>query len=220
MIRTITIEREYGSGGGLIAAKLAKRLGWSLWDQRLTDEIARRMDCDAATVAGHEERRDPVYYRLLKAFLLGSFEGSQNVPRLKMVDTDCVRQVAHQVILEAAAEGDCVIVGRGAAHYLGGRPDVFHAFVYAPFEDKVRRLSSLGRSEQEAIELVANVDLDRADFIKRYFDLEWPARHRFHLMLNSVIGDELVVETILETAGRLERGEGQGLAAKAGGDAA
>ncbi len=36
MIRTITIEREYGSGGADVARKLAERLGWKLWDQALT----------------------------------------------------------------------------------------------------------------------------------------------------------------------------------------
>ena len=44
MIKTITIEREYGSGGGEIAELLAKRLGWKLWDQLLTEEIARLAD--------------------------------------------------------------------------------------------------------------------------------------------------------------------------------
>ena len=41
MIKIITIEREYGSGGGEIAQLLAKQLGWKLWDQVLTEEIAR-----------------------------------------------------------------------------------------------------------------------------------------------------------------------------------
>ena len=41
MIKIITIEREYGSGGGEIAQQLAKQLGWKLWDQLLTEEIAR-----------------------------------------------------------------------------------------------------------------------------------------------------------------------------------
>ena len=47
MIRIITIEREYGSGAAQIAAKLATQLGWKLWDQQLTQEIARRAHCAA-----------------------------------------------------------------------------------------------------------------------------------------------------------------------------
>src|SRR5260370_41303292 len=110
MIRVITIEREYGSGGADIARKLADRLGWQLWDQQLTDEIARQMDCDSRAVEEHAEKRDALHYRLFKAFLRGSFEGSLNAPRLKMVDADCIRKVAERVVTEAAKSGDSVIV--------------------------------------------------------------------------------------------------------------
>ena len=197
-IRIITLDREYGSGGGVIAERLASRLGWKLWDQLLTDEIARRMDCDGRDVEKHEEKRDPAFYRLLKSFMRGSFEGSLNARRLKMVDTDCVREVVKQILPEVANEGNCVIVGRGSAYYLGTRPDAFHVFIYAPFDERVRRLRSTGKSEKEAIELAETVDRDRAEFVKQYFNIEWPERHRFHLMVNSGIGEEAAVETILD----------------------
>lgn len=197
-VRVITLEREYGSGGGDIATKLATRLGWRLWDQLLTEEIARRMDCDCRAVEEHEEKRDPMYYRLLKAFMKGSFEGSLNAPRLKMVDTECVREVVQKMLPEIADEGNCVIVGRGSAFYLSKRTDAFHVFVYAPFEDRVRRLRATGKSEKEATELAETVDRDRADFIKRYFDVDWPGRHRFHMMVNSGMGEDVAVQIILD----------------------
>src|SRR5579863_4144062 len=108
MIRTITIEREYGSGGADVARKLAEHLGWKLWDQALTDEIARLMDCPSRTVEEHEERRDSLQYRLFKSFMRGSFEGSLNAPRMKLVDADCIREVAKKVVNTAAVEGDAV----------------------------------------------------------------------------------------------------------------
>src|SRR5262245_53445119 len=144
MIRIITIEREFGSGGAVIAEKVARRLGWKLWDQLLTDEIARRMDCARSLVEEHEEHRDSATYRLFKAFMRGSYEGSLNAPRLKMVDTDCVREVARKILKEVAETGNAVIVGRGSAYTLTDRPDAFHVFIYAPFEDKVRRLRAAG----------------------------------------------------------------------------
>lgn len=202
MIRIITVEREFGSGGGVIAAAIAARLGWTLWDQLLTDEIARRLDCDRRTIEDREERPDPAYQRLFRAFMRGTFEGSLNAPRLKVVDTDCVRELTRAIQLEAAEAGNGVIVGRGSAYSLGDRRDAFHVFIYAPFASKVRRLRSLGKSEQEATELAETVDRDRAAFIKRYFNLEWPAIHRFHLMVNSSIGDAVATETILDAVAR------------------
>ena len=198
VVRIITIDREYGSGGGVIAEKIARRLEWKLWDQLLTDEIARRMECDCREVEQHEEKRDPAFYRLLKSFMRGSFEGSLNARRLRMVDTECVREVVQQILPEIAEEGNSVIVGRGSAYYLGARPDTFHVFIYAPFEERVRRLRSTGKSEKEAFGLAETVDQERADFIKQYFDIEWPDRHRFHLMVNSGMGEDAAVETILD----------------------
>jgi cytidylate kinase len=205
MIRIITIEREFGSGADVIAKKVANRLGWKLWDQLLTDEIARRMDCERHLVVEHEEQRDPASYRLLKAFMRGSFEGSLNAPRLKLVDTDCVREVVQKIVMQVAEVGESVIVGRGSAYYLGDRDDAFHVFVYAPFQDKVRRLQSTGKDEKDAIELVETVDVQRAAFIKQYFDVDWPERHRFHLMVNSSMGEDVAVETILETAAKFSK---------------
>jgi cytidylate kinase len=205
MIRVITIEREYGSGGAGIAKRLAERLGWKLWDQLLTDEIARLMDCDKRAVEQREECRDPLYYRMFKAFLRGSFEGSLNASRLKMVDADCVREMAERLVIAAAKEGNAVIVGRGSAYYLRDRPDAFHVFVYAPFDDKVRRLQQTGKNEEDAIQLAETVDSDRAAFIKQHFGIEWPARHFFHLMVNTTMGDEAVVQTILNGVATLEK---------------
>ncbi|HTA43743.1 MAG TPA: cytidylate kinase-like family protein [Bryobacteraceae bacterium] len=205
MIRIITFEREYGSGAADIARRLAERLGWKFWDQALTDEVARLMDCSSRTVEEREERRDPLTYRLFKAFMRGSFEGTLNTPRLNMVDADCIRQVSQRLVLSAAEEGNAVIVGRGAAYHLHDRPDALHVFVYAPFEEKVRRLERAGKRQKEAIELVETVDRDRSEYIKKYFDVEWPDRHFFHLMINSTIGEERVVETILHSKSILEK---------------
>jgi hypothetical protein len=201
-IRVVTLEREYGSGGNVIAEKLAARLGWKLWDQLLTEEIARRLNCDCQAVEKHEERTDPAYYRLFKAFMRGSFEGSLQAPRLQMVDTECVRDAVQQIVREIAESGNCVIVGRGSAYYLGSRPDAFHVFIYAPFEERVRRLKLRGKSQGEAVELAETVDRDRADFIRRYFKVDWPERHRFHLMVNSSMGDDVATEIILDTVAR------------------
>jgi len=197
MIRIITLDREYGSGGADIARKVSERLGWKLWDQLLTNEIARRMQCDCRVVEEHEEKRDPLFYRLVRSFMRGSYEGSLNAPRLQIADTDCIREVAEKVVKGAAQGGNCVIVGRGSAYYLQGRSDAFHVFIYAPFEEKVRRLEAEGKSESEAVQLAETVDGERAAFIKQYFGVEWPDRHKFHLMLNSTVGEDAAVETIL-----------------------
>jgi cytidylate kinase len=199
MIRIITVEREYGCGGGEIAQRLADRLGWKLWDHQLTEEIARLANCSKAVVEQREERTDPLYYRLFKSFLRGSYEGSINAHKLNLVDSETILTITERVVQHAAGKGDSVIVGRGSQLFLKDRPDTFRVFLYASRDDKVRRLLSRGKREEEAQELVDTVDRERAGFIEKYFHVTWPDRSVYHVMINTGVGDEAVVQTILNT---------------------
>src|SRR5579862_8633798 len=98
MIRVLTVEREYGCGGGDIARKVADRLGWALWDQALTTEIARLINCDPSEVEIREDRVDPVYYRLFKSILRGSFEGNVHVHRLQLLDADRIVHLTQELV--------------------------------------------------------------------------------------------------------------------------
>jgi cytidylate kinase len=198
VVKIVTVEREYGSGGGEIAKLLATQLGWKLWDQLLTEEIARLANCPKAVVEVREERTDPLYYRLFKSFLRGSYEGSLNAHKLNVVDSESILKITERVVQHAAKTGNSVIVGRGAQHFLRSRPDTLRVFLYAPRENKVRRLLARGKSETEAQHLVDTVDRERADFIQKYFRVEWPDRAVYHGMINTAIGDEAVVHTIMD----------------------
>jgi len=198
MIKIVTIEREYGSGGGEIAQLLSTQLGWRLWDQLLTEEIARLANCPKAVVQVREERTDPLYYRLFKSFLRGSYEGSLNAHKLNVVDSESILKITERVVQHAAKTGNSVIVGRGSQHFLRTRPDALRVFLYAPREDKVRRLLARGKSQNEAQQLVDTVDRERADFIQKYFHVEWPDRAIYHTMINTAVRDQTVVQMILD----------------------
>ena len=204
MIKIVTIEREYGSGGGEIAQLLAKQLGWKLWDQLLTEEIARLADCPKSVVECREEKTDPLYYRLFKSFLRGSYEGSLNAHKLKLVDSECILKFTEHVVQHAAKTGNSVIVGRGSQQFLRNRQDTLRVFLYAPREDKVRRLVARGKSEKEAEQRVDTVDRERVDFIQKYFHTEWPDRSIYHTMINTAIGNEAVLHMILDLMGTLD----------------
>jgi cytidylate kinase len=206
MIRIITVEREYGCGGGEIAQQLAAQLGWKLWDQNLTEEIARLANCPKAVVEVREERTDPLYYRLFKSFLRGSYEGSINAHKLNLVDSENIIKITERVVQHAAKTGNCVIVGRGSQHFLRSRPDTLRVFLYAPKEDKVLRLLARGKSEKDAQQLVDTVDRERSDFIQKYFGVEWPDRAIYHSMINTAIGGDTVVQMILNLMKTVDSG--------------
>jgi cytidylate kinase len=172
-------------------------LGWKLWDQSLTAEIARQAHVDQASVERLEERVDTLFYRLMKVFMRGSYERSLPVENLDYLDCETLVPFMSRVIENAAAAGNCVIVGRGAPYLLRDRADAFHVFIYASPEEKMRRLRALGKSETEAAELIETIDQERATFVKKYFGKDWPTRQFYHLMLNSKVGDDTVIRTIV-----------------------
>ena len=205
MYKIITVEREYGAGGSLVAAELARRKGWQLLDQQLTCEIAKLASVDEHAVARREERCDPLLHRLAKVFWRGSYERSLPISEDKVFGADELVEHAHEVIEKKAKEGNCVIVGRGAPYILRARPDVFHVFVYGSRERKIERLVKLKMSEKEATEMVDTIDRERAAFVRKYFNAEWPCRRLYHVMLNSDHGIEHVTNTIMATMEALER---------------
>jgi cytidylate kinase len=197
MFRIIALEREFGCGGGAIAAQLARRLGWKVWDQQLTSEIARRAQVSEHAVALCDERVDSRLYRLAKTFWRGSYERSLPLADSHAFDTDRMMTMMEQITEGIAAEGNAVIVGRGAPFFLRDREDTFSVFCYAPRDEKIRRLLALGKTHEDSEELVDNVDKDRIAYIKHYFNAEWPTRSLYHMMINTGIGDEGVISQIL-----------------------
>jgi len=204
MFRIITVEREYGCGAAAIAAHLAERMGWKLWDHSLTEEIAKIAKVDCGAVQKHEERVDSRFYRLSKVFWRGSYERALPVGESDIFDADCMVFTMEQITAKIAQEGNAVVVGRRSPFFLRERADTFRVFLYAPRPEKIRRLLASGMSEDEAGESVDTVDRERMAFIKHYFNADWPTRALYHMMINTEIGDELVIATILDSMEKLQ----------------
>lgn len=198
MFRVITIEREFGSGAAAIAAELAKQLGWKLWDHLLTEEIARLAQVEPSAVKRCDERMDSYLHRLSKTFWRASYERSSPLGS-QVFDTDRMMSMMQEIMNRLGREGNAVIVGRGAPFFLRENPAAFHVFLYAPRAEKIRRVTAEGHSEQEAEEMVDSVDRERIAYVKHYFNADWPTRSLYHLMINTAVGNEPVVKTILDT---------------------
>jgi len=198
MFRIITIEREFGAGGGHIARQIASRLGWRLYDQQLTAEIARRADVHPEAVRQCDEHRDPLFYRLAKVFWRGSYERTMPWPADRAFDTDTLVRLSREVIEDLSKTGNCVFVGRGSPYILRDRPDVYSVFLFAPADVKIQRIMhDQGVTEQKARQLVDTIDAERSDFIKHYFGMQWPTRALYNLMVNTGPSLDVAVETII-----------------------
>jgi cytidylate kinase len=206
MIHAITIEREFGCGASEIAGIVASRLGWNLWDERLTQEIARLTESTPEVIERREWRTDPVVYRVFQDFLRGAFEGGlPPTRRLHSLDARRIAAVSETAVKTALASGPSVIVGRGSQFFLRNRKDVFHVFLYASRDRKIRRLISNGESQDRAIELVDTTDEARAAFVRQYLGLQWPERHLYQTMFNTEMGESCTAALIVECLQQVQR---------------
>jgi cytidylate kinase len=204
MIRVITVEREYGSRGAEFARHLADHLGWKLIDQCLIEEIAQKAGVTPTLAERCDEHLDPWYHRFGKAFWHGSLERLPAPPEIDLFDSDRMVEFVRDYMNKLAEDGNCVIVGRGAASMLARASGAFHIFVYASMWRKVKWFQEQfpehsGDAEAEQ-ELLAT-DHRRAAYIRNYFNDDWTDRRLYHLMMNSCMGFEAMVKTAVDASG-------------------
>jgi hypothetical protein len=192
--RVITVEREYGSHGGEFAHDLAAHLGWRLLDSELPCAAARAAGVSPEIAAKYDERLDPWYHRYGKVFWHDSAYSMSNLPADQVFDSERMLSLIRQHILDSAKEGNCVIVGRGAACALAGQPGSFHIFVYATCQAKREWFKrAFPAQAQNADQLLSAVDKRRAAVIRKFYQQEWCARGLYHLLLNSAIGSAAMI---------------------------
>ncbi len=208
MREILILDREFGAGASTIGARLAQRLNWKLFDDDLTREIAALARIPVDVCRRREERIDPWLQRLVHVVWRGTFDRNLPSPDLAILDTNRLVRLIEQAVLDAAKSKPCVIIGRGAPHFLRERTDTLSVFLYASRELRFRRvLARVNGDKHEAVELVDSVDEDRKKFIKHYLGYEWPNRHLFHTMVNTGIGDDATVESILHLLDTVNRSE-------------
>ncbi len=205
MIRAITIEREFGCGASEIAGLVASQLGWDLWDERLTQEIARLAKSTPEAVERREWRTDPAVYQVFKDFLRGAFEGGlPPTDRLHLVDARRIAAISEIAVKTAYSSGPSVIVGRGAQYFLRKNKDVFRVFLYACRDQKIRKLIARGETEDRAIQQIDTTDKARAAFVRRHLGLKWPEPHLYHAMFNTEMGDSRVAAMLIQCVKQFE----------------
>jgi cytidylate kinase len=198
--RLVTVARECGSGGGSISRLLGERLGWNVLDHSLIADVARIARVDPRTAERYDECVDSWLYRVgRKALWRGAFEGVATPADASIFDAESMAEILVRVVREAGDRGNCVIVGRGGQCILQARDDVFHVYVYAPLDERIRRLQERGGFDEDADaeQYIETTDQRRAECIRRNFHQEWTNCHLYQLMISSSIGEERVVDVII-----------------------
>lgn len=205
-IRVITVEREYGSRGGEFAHDLAARLGWKLFDSELVCAAAKVAGISPELAAKYDERLDPWYYRYGKVFWHDSAYPMTGLADDQVFDSERMLGLIKKEIEQTASAGNCVLVGRGSACALSCVPGCFHVFVYAT--GRARRewfMNAFPSQAQHADQQLAASDKRRAAVIRKMYQQDWCARGLYHMLLNSAMGFDAMIEATLGATGLSER---------------
>ncbi len=181
-MRIITLSREFGSGGRELARRLADELGLSYYDNEIIQEIAASENLDADYVARTLEKgirwNMPIHYA-------HSF-----IPAPSSVGAPQLLAAQHNIILQLAPKGDCIIVGR-AADVILREYNPFRIFVYADMEQKLARCRThmrpdeVNMTDKEFEKRIKQVDKRRASSYSLVSDTPWGDRRGYDLCVNT-----------------------------------
>jgi len=196
--RVLTVNREFGSGGGRIAQRIAEMLGWKLLDRNIIDAIAYAAHVDAKVVQHYDEHVVSWLKRINQqamrsAALAAGLELAEN----SVFDAEEMVKISEKIIEKAHTDGNCVIVGRGAQCVLQHRPDVYHVFVYAPLKERVLRLKERLEAGADIEQRIRTVDAERAKYLQQFFGKNWCNMHLYDLMISSSVDEDVTARKII-----------------------
>ena len=182
----ITISRQFGAGGSLVAQLVARELGWSVIDNELVDEIARRIGKPVEEVAEREERVPTFVERLARALVASPEVPLVSATPLDSLDEAEMVKVTEAVVGEAAQEGKVVLVGRAASAVLARESGAIHVQLVAPRSFRIRVVAERSGMDGKAAEKrIGETDGQRARYHKQYYNRDWSDPVNYHLVLNT-----------------------------------
>jgi len=126
-VPVITISRQFASAGQVVWRQLAHRFGAELRDREIVAAVAERAGIPESEAEGYDERLPGLWQRIATALAAGSPDPAIPPLPADMLPATAVHErlarLTRTVIEEAAARGDCVILGRGPRHRGGHHRD-------------------------------------------------------------------------------------------------
>lgn len=186
--KIITFAREYGSGGSLIAQKVAEKLSLVYYDNQIIDWAAEELGFDIETIRKASQERSSSFIYTMSS---NSFQLPLN---------DQVFATQSKIIRHLAREDkECIIVNGCADYILEDFDDVLTVFVHAPLESRVKRVVEVyGEEHDDPVKHVKKMDKRRCNYYNYYTTKKWGQLKNFDVVLNSDLGIEQCANALVE----------------------
>ncbi|HVZ44897.1 MAG TPA: cytidylate kinase-like family protein [Ramlibacter sp.] len=208
-LRAICISRAIWVGAEEIAADVARELGFRCVDEEILKVAAEKRNLDPSVVADAERRKSFLANFVADIRRGGMGELINYIPgqRTLPTESDDIRVVIRDAILETANEGSVVIVAHAASYVLGPRKDVLRVLITgSPLARAKRWLAkSGGKSPREAAETIQASDQARAHYLKRFYDVDSEAPEHYDIVLSTdKLATEQITQLVLQAARALD----------------
>ena len=213
-MRAVTISREYGSGGGEIATRLAKRLGWQLIDHALVERVAGEIGTSTQEAEVHDEHVQGMVEQALGGLLYLYPAAMANTPPEAFLSDEEYRDAFNRVVRAAAVRGHVVIVGRASQVILADLRNVLRVRIIAPFEKRVIYVMQReGVDRHTAASRIHRKDHERASYLEREYHRKPEDAQLYDLVLNTSLLD---LESAVDIIGFTLQQKAKGLAKTTG----
>lgn len=170
----ITVGREFGSGGHIIAVKLAEHFGIQLLDSNILAEVAKKSNASEEYLKKYDESARNLFFSR-------TVNGFSNSPE------EIIAQMQFDYIKQKSDAGESfVVIGRCADYILRENPALVRVFALGDTEAKIKRTA-----EREGIsEEKAKIRMEQADKRRKYFhnthsENKWGDSRSYDITVNS-----------------------------------
>jgi len=223
----ITISRPYASGGDEIAVRVCEMLGYRYFDKRWMAQAAPEVGLNEDEIVDFSEDQHRVpsrawgylnyYVDNYLDYLIGqrvvvaqartwneAGVGARN-PDVVKVDEAASLNIMQAAVRAACKLGNIVIVGRGGQAILRDEPGVLHIRIEAPLDDRAQRVEDHEHVDRaRARKMVASREKAGADYLKRFYGVDWSDPTLYHLVINaSRLDVEAAAQLIVHAVGCL-----------------
>lgn len=199
----VTVSATYGTGGSVIAPRLAEVLELPFIDRFISADLPHM----AHTVRSEEglaegEQESTPSGRFLSYFARAASVGAMVAPDPMIDDDETIRARSEDALKGVAAGAPGLVLGRAAAVVLAGRPRAYHIRLDGPVQRRIEWASTFESVEKErATRRQSETDKARTAFVKRLYRLDPADPGLYHIVLDStVLGVERSIGVLAEAA--------------------
>ena len=178
----ISVGRQLGSGGHVVAKMLAAEFGCKFYDREVLNLAAKESGFSAEFFEKNDER---------KGFLSSVFHMhvpfiSDNTFYNNGISQENLFKLQSDAIRKAAEESSCVFVGRCADYVLREHRNLVSVFITADMDERIAQVSQRhGCTADEARKIIESGESTRASFYNYYTGKTWGSSASYDLCINS-----------------------------------